>query len=467
MLVKFNDSGSGDAKGAIDYLMGLIDHKGDERSIAPRVLDGNPETFLDIVRSIDPTQAQFYTSGTLCFEEENIKEEYKYQIMQSFEETLFPGLDKSQYSIVWVEHRDKDKLELNFVTAETELHSGKRLQTYWQGADMRRVDDFKTVTNYDYGFSDPNDPLKSRLIQIGKEKNPVKIAKMTSLARKALESGVSNRKEIVDFFNSLDDVEVSRTTKNNISLKVKGFGTIRMTGPMFKQDFQGEKAFIEYKKTEREKYLSNIDEYVKERRIALEKYNDKRAEENRQKYPNKNMQSELDPLTPPELVIQDLPLVDPDEYQNNNNKREITNDTIREQVAELARNAREADRQIDSGSRSTEGAISEARETAAEHKRVRSELIQKVNSSLSSNIKQSRREISRTIQSARNFYGAISQFTQFTSELRSKLGRISDFVKEATGRINKKIKDRIGWNDRNKDFRRNEKFQDPSDDYSP
>ena len=42
--------------------------------------------------------------------------------MQNFEECLFPGLDKDQYQILWVQHQDKvnqdtgeTRLELNFV----------------------------------------------------------------------------------------------------------------------------------------------------------------------------------------------------------------------------------------------------------------------------------------------------------------------------------------------------------------
>ncbi|MEC4460013.1 relaxase/mobilization nuclease domain-containing protein, partial [Klebsiella pneumoniae] len=41
-----------------------------------------------------------------------------------------PGLDKDQYSILWVEHTDKGRLELNFLIPNTELLTGKRLQPY-------------------------------------------------------------------------------------------------------------------------------------------------------------------------------------------------------------------------------------------------------------------------------------------------------------------------------------------------
>ncbi|WP_213085254.1 relaxase/mobilization nuclease domain-containing protein, partial [Neisseria gonorrhoeae] len=42
--------------------------------------------------------------------------------------------DKDQYNCLWVEHRDKGRLELNFVIPNIELLSGKRLQPYYYAA---------------------------------------------------------------------------------------------------------------------------------------------------------------------------------------------------------------------------------------------------------------------------------------------------------------------------------------------
>jgi hypothetical protein len=66
--------------------------------------------------------------GVLSFEEANLEEQQKQEIMQSFEETLLAGLDRDQYDITWIEHTDKGRLELNFVIPNVELSTGKRLQ---------------------------------------------------------------------------------------------------------------------------------------------------------------------------------------------------------------------------------------------------------------------------------------------------------------------------------------------------
>ncbi|EEZ6074964.1 relaxase/mobilization nuclease domain-containing protein, partial [Escherichia coli O6] len=51
---------------------------------------------------------------------------------------------KNQYSILWVEHQDKGRLELNFVIPNMELQSGKRLQPYYDRADRPRIDAWQT-----------------------------------------------------------------------------------------------------------------------------------------------------------------------------------------------------------------------------------------------------------------------------------------------------------------------------------
>ncbi|MFS1178769.1 relaxase/mobilization nuclease domain-containing protein, partial [Enterococcus lactis] len=76
------------------------------------------------------------------------------KVMASFERVLMPGLEKNQYSILWVEHQDKGRLELNFVIPNMELQTGKRLQPYYDRADRPRIDAWQTLVNHHYGLHD-------------------------------------------------------------------------------------------------------------------------------------------------------------------------------------------------------------------------------------------------------------------------------------------------------------------------
>ncbi|MBT2975942.1 relaxase/mobilization nuclease domain-containing protein, partial [Vibrio anguillarum] len=86
----------------------------------------------------------------------------KDKIMSSFEKALLPGLDADQYSCLWVEHRDKGRLELNFVVPNVELLSGKRLQPYFEKADKPRINAWKIATNAILKLHDPDDPINKR-----------------------------------------------------------------------------------------------------------------------------------------------------------------------------------------------------------------------------------------------------------------------------------------------------------------
>ncbi|MDO6023532.1 relaxase family protein, partial [Neisseria gonorrhoeae] len=67
------------------------------------------------------------------------------------------------------EHRDKGRLELNFVIPNIELLSGKRLQPYYYAADRGRVDAWRTMQNLTHGYSDPDDPAKRQSMTQAKD----------------------------------------------------------------------------------------------------------------------------------------------------------------------------------------------------------------------------------------------------------------------------------------------------------
>lgn len=182
MIVKFFTHGKGPASGALNYfLKEKAERPSDEANqkrlpLEPRkharVLSGDPVVTEQLINAT-PYQ-QKYKSGVLSFEKraDELTEQQKFEIMQKFEDTLFCGLERDQFDILWIEHADKDidkdnpvgRLELNFLIAGQELRSGKRLQPFYAGADFVRVNAFKDVINYEYKLADPNAPDRKRLI---------------------------------------------------------------------------------------------------------------------------------------------------------------------------------------------------------------------------------------------------------------------------------------------------------------
>ncbi len=157
MLVKIHSRGSGSGSGPVDYLLGK-DRQRDQAT----VLRGEPDRVCELIDSCD--FARSYTSGVLSFQEPDIADSEKSRLMDEWEHTLMTGLDRDQYNCLWVEHRDKGRLELNFVIPNIELQSGKRLQPYFDRADRPRVNAWQTLTNDRLGLRDPNDPLNRRAL---------------------------------------------------------------------------------------------------------------------------------------------------------------------------------------------------------------------------------------------------------------------------------------------------------------
>jgi hypothetical protein len=181
MIVKFHDHGTGPASGATNYLLKeRLGHPpvGPRPNRPPlkkrehaRVLSGDPALTEQLINTTPYKQK--YKSGVLSFEKRanELTEKQKFEIMKKFEEVIFCGLEPDQYDILWIEHADKDiddanpigRLELNFLIPGQELRSGKRLQPFYAGADLVRVNAFKNVVNYEYRLADPDEPKRARL----------------------------------------------------------------------------------------------------------------------------------------------------------------------------------------------------------------------------------------------------------------------------------------------------------------
>ena len=235
MIVSFFARGSGGGNGPVDYLLG----KDRDREKA-QVLSGDPDETAALIDSSHYTKK--YTSGVLSFEERQISDEKKRAVMASFEDCLFPGMDKDQYNVLWVEHTDKGRLELNFVIPNLELTTGKRLQPYYHAADFKRVDAWRTIQNLEHGFSDPEDPAKKQTLVLAKDLPRNKLEAATAindaLQGLALRGAVTCRDDVITALEQAG-FEVARQTKSSISIKDPDGGrNIRLKGAIYEQDFR-------------------------------------------------------------------------------------------------------------------------------------------------------------------------------------------------------------------------------------
>ena len=278
MIVDFFRHGSGLSKGCLDYLLG----EDREREHA-QVLSGDVELTAQLIDS--SPFAKKYTSGCLSFYEHDLSDQDKQKIMQNFEECLFPGLDKDQYQILWVQHQDKinqdtgeTRLELNFVIPNVELSTGKRLQPFYAPVDLDRVDLFKQIINTEHSLYDPDDP-EHRQLFLNKKNLPKDIkdfkAQLHQRVYRAVSNGeVADRQELVQWLES-NQINVTRQVKNSISIENPYEGAkrpIRLEGEIYEQGFRAtgeyrqevQQRIEEYRGTTSERYRANVTDYQRQ-----------------------------------------------------------------------------------------------------------------------------------------------------------------------------------------------------------
>lgn len=289
MIVKFHARGRGGGSGPVDYLLGP-----DRQRPGASVLQGKPEEVRELIDA--SPYAKKYTSGVLSFAEADLPAGQRETVMASFEQILMPGLDKDQYSVLWVEHSDKGRLELNFLIPNTELLSGKRLQPYYDRADRPRIDAWQTVVNGSLELSDPNDPANRRVLvtpnTLPKTKQEAAEILTAGLMRLCEAGDIRTRQDVTDALEK-SGFEVVRTTKSSISIaNPDGGQNIRLKGALYEQSFnagEGTRAEIEGAAA---RYRADAENRIQRARSVCQAGTERKREENQRRHPRPRTEHE-------------------------------------------------------------------------------------------------------------------------------------------------------------------------------
>ncbi|UOS10902.1 relaxase/mobilization nuclease domain-containing protein [Helicobacter pylori] len=220
MLVKFwgTNQGGGDGDGSVNYLLNERVEQG-----TAKVLKGDANLTKSLLLSL--TQKHKACVGCLSFEEPNINENLKYELMESFENALLTQEMQGRYNILWVEHTDKGRLELNFVIPRIDLITQKAFTPYYHSADITRIDLWKDCINLKHNFTNPKDLEKQHNIQQHQTKNPknkellATYEKLDKLIQDNLGKLFNSREDIINFLKA-NQCEVTRQGKDYISVKL-------------------------------------------------------------------------------------------------------------------------------------------------------------------------------------------------------------------------------------------------------
>lgn len=232
MVVKFFGNTKGGSGASIDYLL----NEREEQKTA-RTLQGDPKLTKELIRQIE--RKQKVCVGCLSFEEANIPEADKYKLMDEFEKTLLPDM-QGRYNILWVEHTDKGRLELNFVIPRIDLETGKGLSPYYHYADAKGMRLFQQVHNLENGWSNPQDPSKERTLQGASKKVELQrdYEQLDTLLHELVKEGaIQNRTQLIETLEA-SKINVTRQSKDSISVKLpESLKARKLKGGIYAEQF--------------------------------------------------------------------------------------------------------------------------------------------------------------------------------------------------------------------------------------
>ncbi len=221
MLVKFwgINQGGGDGDGSVNYLLNERVEQG-----TAKVLKGDANLTKSLLLSL--TQKHKACVGCLSFEESDIDESLKYELMESFENALLTESMQNRYNILWVEHTDKGRLELNFVIPKIDLEKQKAFNPYYHKVDLKRIDTWKDCINLKHNFTNPKDLEKQQISNYHNTKTPQGKAifknykELDNYLYNAVTQGLLNsRAEIIELLQA-SNYEITRQGKDYISVKL-------------------------------------------------------------------------------------------------------------------------------------------------------------------------------------------------------------------------------------------------------
>lgn len=234
---------------AIDYLLNNRVEEG-----TSRVMSGNEMLTRRIIENM--TQKNKATVGVLSFHKnDRLNEAQKKEIMDSFETAIFSGVPKDETNILWVEHTDKDRLELNFVIPKVNLVTQRSVNWSFDKLDRDFFNSWRNLINHQYNLEKPNDPTKKRNFKHSKN---LKINTMyeeinSTLYEMIVDGSIRSRYELVNVLKQAG-FEIHRMGKDYISIQSKEMKKPkRFKGGIYAECFREPQAITtaiqEYEKT--------------------------------------------------------------------------------------------------------------------------------------------------------------------------------------------------------------------------
>jgi len=267
MIVRIFKSGVSNGESPVRYLLGNTDHAGNERAVKPEVLEGNPQTTIDVINSIQ--RKYKYISGCISFRDsEKPTKPQLYEIIDDFKKTFCPKLNGDNFNSMFVLHQDKGNIEVHFVFANQELKSNRRFNIHPPGKqNIQFFESFVKVTNQKLGYAQViPDPLKiaftdfERKTPEGRKDKSNKRWIQQSIIKAIHKGDIKNRDDLCKHLDENLGVTVTRQGKDYLSVKLPGaLKAKRLRGALYGEDANYQELISQSIASKQPYYLSPIE----------------------------------------------------------------------------------------------------------------------------------------------------------------------------------------------------------------
>lgn len=175
---------------------------------------------------LDKNKSNPYVAGVLSFEEKEISDELKTKIITEFEEVLFSGIEQeNRPPVLWIEHNDKGRLELNYLTFNS-LQDRRTFTVYLDKLDRKLVNTYTEIINYENNLSSPFEKLENSNTLANAPKTNIPSEKKQFIEKinneilaLIINEELENREETIKHIEKIPGVKINRIRKNQISIK--------------------------------------------------------------------------------------------------------------------------------------------------------------------------------------------------------------------------------------------------------
>lgn len=186
-----------------------------------------------------------FITGVLSFEEKDIDPKLKTKIMNEFEEMMFEGIEpENRPPVIWIQHKDKNRLELNYTTFNS-LMNKKHFQCYYHLSDKKLFNSFCEKINYENNISsvldvkehkERNTLVNTLNNKIPADKKAIVEKLQEDILSKIITEEINNREELISFIQS-KNIIINRVRENAISIKFdKADKPISLKGDIYEQN---------------------------------------------------------------------------------------------------------------------------------------------------------------------------------------------------------------------------------------